>query len=505
MARSMTPRENELIAAVDLGSNSFHLAVARLDHGQLRLVTTLSEKVQLGAGLDDKRRLTDAVQATALACLGRFAQHLRGVAPRHLRIVGTNALRVARNADAFAAKAEELLGQPVEIVAGREEARLIYLGVSHTLADSGQRLVVDIGGGSTEFIIGQGHEPLATESLHMGCVSYTTRFFPDGVISARQLERAVTAARQEVAGIAAAYQSLGWARVVGSSGTIKTVQAVQQQLGLTSLEGGISYEGLLELKRQLLRHSHVGDVDLPGLKDDRKAIMPAGLAVLLAVFEALDIRSMEFSDGALREGVLYDMMGRFQHQDMRDHSIRVMATRYGVDTAQADRIADTALSLFAQVADNLVLNEEDAELLRWAALTHEIGIAVAHSGFHKHGAYLLRHSDMPGFSQQAQARLSLLVGSHRRKVKAEQYNGILEAGGLTLLRLCVLLRLAVLLHHSRSRDALPGIRLKTDGLAFEMVFPAGWLDRHPLTREDLNEETGVFTALGLSLSVSEGS
>lgn len=502
MARPMILRENELIAAVDLGSNSFHLAVARIEHDQLRLVTTLSEKVQLGAGLDDKRRLTNEVQAQALACLARFAQHLEGVSPRHLRIVGTNALRVARNADNFAGKAEKLLLQPLEIISGREEARLIYLGVSHTLAGSEQRLVVDIGGGSTEFIIGQGHEPLATESLHMGCVSYTSRFFPDGIITPRALERAVTAARQEIASIAAAYHGLGWHKAVGASGTIKAVQLVQQQLGLTATDGGLSYKGLLELRRLLLRHGHVSDISVPGLKEDRKSILPAGLAILLAIFEALNISSMEYSDGALREGVLYDMIGRFQHQDMRDHSVQVMTTRYGADIAQAERVTGTALDLFGQAAARLVLNEEDGELLRWAAMTHEIGTAISHSSFHKHGAYLLRHSDMPGFSQQTQARLALLVGSHRRKIKAEQYNSILETGGLTLLRLCVLLRLSVLLHHSRSREALPDIRLKTDGLSFGLGFPAGWLEKHPLTREDLAGEAEVFAALGLQLQLN---
>lgn len=504
MPRLAASLEDSLIAAVDLGSNSFHLAVARLDHGQIRLVTTLSEKVQLAAGFDEKGRLTEEVQARAMACLSRFAEHLQGVAPSRLRIVATNALRVAKNADAFARKAEKLLNHPVEIIAGREEARLIYLGVSQILASNERRLVVDIGGGSTEFIIGEKSEALVTESLHMGCVAYTTRFFPDGIISAKALDRAVTAARQEIVGIEAAYRSAGWTQVVGSSGTIKAVQQMQQQLGLASADGHITLKGLLELRKQLLKLNHVSEIDLPGLKDDRKSIMPAGLAILLGVFEAFDLHSMEYSDGALREGVLFDMIGRFRHEDIRDHSVQTMSTRYRVDMVQAERVSKSAEHFFQQVAEPLALNQdEDASLLRWAAQMHEVGTTISHTGFHKHGAYLLKYSDMPGFSRPTQERLALLVATHRRKIKPEQYNAIIETGGLTLLRLCALLRLSVLLHHSRSREIPPETGLKSDGLHFELQFPKDWLEAHPLSREDFAGEAEVFAAIGLQLALGE--
>ncbi|MDP2227199.1 MAG: exopolyphosphatase [Moraxellaceae bacterium] len=492
-------REGGLMAAVDLGSNSFHLAVARFDHGEVKLIQGLSEKVQLGAGFDESGRLTDEAQARALACLSRFARHLEGVDTSFLRIVGTNALRVAKNAPAFLKRAEKILQRPIEVIAGREEARLIYLGVSHTLAGSGRRLVVDIGGGSTEFIIGDNFEPLATESLHMGCVSFTSRFFPEGVITARHFERAITAARQELASIETQYRDLGWDAVVGSSGTIKAVCQVMQQLGLASDTGRITAQGLQELRRQILKLGHVSDIVLPGLKEDRKPILPAGLAIVCAVFDALGIQEMEYSDGALREGVLYDMLGRLRHEDVRDRSVQAMMARYHVDAAQATRVAQTASGLLVQVEGQLALNEDDRDLLLRAARLHEVGLAVSHSGFHKHGAYLLRYSDMAGFSRPVQERLSLLVGSHRRKLKPEQYNAIVEAGGLTLLHLCALLRLSVLLHHSRSRDALPPITLQVDGLDYVLSFPAGWLQGQPLMAEDLSLESAVFAALGLSL------
>jgi exopolyphosphatase/guanosine-5'-triphosphate,3'-diphosphate pyrophosphatase len=470
---SSRPDEQGLLAAVDLGSNSFHLAVARLDHGQLRLVTTLSEKVQLAAGLDDKERLTEEAQERALACLARFAQHLQGVEPRHLRVVGTNALRVARNARAFAGRAEKILRHPLEIIAGREEARLIYVGVSQTLAGQGRRLVVDIGGGSTEFIIGDGHEALATESLHMGCVSYALRFFGDGSLGSRALDRAVTAARQEILGIKEQYQDLGWTAAVGSSGTIKAVQQVQLQMGLAAPDGRITRQGLEEVRRLVLKCSHVREIDLPGLKDDRKA-------------------------------VLHDMLGRFRREDIRETSIAAMQSRYRADLAQAGRVEASAAELFRQVAPHLVLNEDEGMLLRWAARVHEIGNAISHSSFHKHGAYLLRQSAMPGFSRQVQEHLALLVGNHRRKLKAEQYNEIMEAGGLTLLRLVALLRLAVLLHHSRSREDAPAVRLLvSDGMKFELLFPSGWLAAHPLSQEDFAGEAEVFAGIGLKLAIGE--
>lgn len=502
MASSVSSPDDSLVAAIDLGSNSFHLVVARLDHGQIRPITALSEKVQLAAGFDDKGRLTDEAQARAMACLSRFAQHLQGISPGRLRIVGTNALRIAKNAQAFTRKAEKLLDHPIEIIAGREEARLIYLGVSQMLASNERRLVVDIGGGSTEFIIGEKGEALATESLHMGCVAYTTRFFADGIISAKALDRAITAARQEIIGIEAAYLDLGWTRVVGSSGTIKAVLHIQQQLGLASNDGHITRQGLLELRKQALKLNHVSEINLPGLKDDRKSILPAGLAILLAVFEAFDLQHMEYSDGALREGVLFDMLGRFRREDIRDHSMQVMLTRYRADKAQADRVSQSARNFFQQVGSALALNDdEDAKLLYWAAQLHEIGATISHSSFHKHGAYLLKYSDMPGFSRRNQERLALLVGTHRRKIKPEQYNEIIETGGITLLRLCALLRLSVLLHHSRSRSTPTDIFMKSDGVFFEIKFPKNWLEAHPLTREDFSAEADIFSAIGLRLSI----
>lgn len=500
MNRQLT--EGSLLAAIDLGSNSFHLAIARLDHGEVRRIDSLSEKVQLGAGFDKDKNLTSEAQARALACLARFAQRLQAIPLRYLRIVATNALRQANNSAQFIEQAEHILKKRIEIVAGREEARLIYLGVSHTLAEEGRRLVVDIGGGSTEFIIGENFEPLATESLQMGCVAYTQRFFADGSISAKALDKAIMAARQEVMAIANAYRDLGWHSVVGSSGTIKATRQILAQNGWASPEGFITKEGLAKVRDVVLACKHVSELNVVGLKDDRRAILPAGYAIIQAVFDELNLETMNYSDGALREGVLYDMLGRFSHEDIRDRSANALMARYHVDTAQAKRVAQTAENFYQQLHSSLTIDEEDEDLLRRAALLHEIGLAISHSSYHKHGAYLLQYSDVAGFSQAEQERLALLVACHRRKIRNEQKVQLMSKGGTSLFNIAVLLRLAALVHHSRSPEPLPDLKISSDGLHFIMQFPDGWLANHPLTAADIDEEKDYLQAWDISLVAS---
>lgn len=491
--------EGSLLAAIDLGSNSFHLAIARLDHGEVRRIDSLSDKVQLGAGFDKDNNLSLEAQERALACLARFAQRLQAIPLKRLRIVATNALRQANNASAFIEQAERILKKRIEIVAGREEARLIYLGVSQTLADEGRRLVVDIGGGSTEFIIGENFEPLATESLQMGCVAYTQRFFADGTISAKALHKATMAARQEVMVIANAYRELGWQSVVGSSGTIKAARQIMIQNGWANQEGLITRESLQQVKEKILSYKHVNELNIAGLKEDRRAILPAGFAIIQAVFDELDLQTMTYSDGALREGVLHDMLGRFSHEDIRDRSANALMARYHADQLQAHRVAQTANLFYQQTQIILNLDDEDQDLLRRSALLHEIGLAISHSSYHKHGAYLLQYSDVAGFSQADQEKLSLLVTCHRRKIRAEQKLQLIKSGGLSLFYTAILLRLATLLHHSRSPVALPPVKLTSDGLHFILQFPENWLSNHPLTVADLEEEVTYLSAWDVTL------
>lgn len=496
------PDEQIQLAAIDLGSNSFHMVVAVQAQNEIRMQEGLSEKVQLGAGLDAANRITEEAQQRALDCLGRFAQRIRGIPVGSVRVVGTNTLRVARNARQFIARAEQVLGHDIEVVAGREEARLIYLGVSHTLPDhDGRRLVVDIGGGSTELIIGERFESVETESLHMGCVSYSQRYFANGEIAEKAFNKAITAARREVLSIEATYRKLGWQQSVGASGTIKAIAQVCEENGWS--DGAVTLDGLQKIRKRLVRSGDVSRIDLKGLREDRAAIFPSGVAILTGIFEQLGIERMEFSSGALREGVLYDLVGRFAHEDVRERSIVAMMKRHRVDSAQAQRVHDTALDLHAQLSKSWQLASDIlTDTLRWAAQLHEVGFAVSHAQFHKHGAYLLTHSDLSGFSKQEQELVALLVRSHRRKIPLPMFEERAVEERVPLLRLALLLRIAALLHHGRYDTELPKIRAKAGDVSLSLQFPEGWLDEHPLTRADIEQEQEFFRAAGYELNVS---
>ncbi|WP_445116433.1 exopolyphosphatase [Acinetobacter sp. WZC-1] len=493
--------DEELLAAIDMGSNSFHLAIARVDHGEVKKVASMSEKVQLAAGLDENKNLTEAAQQRGLACLARFVGRLSSVQSNRLRIVATNALRQAKNGHEFIQKAAEILPKPIEIIAGREEARLIYLGVSHTMVNSGRRLVIDIGGGSTELIIGEAFEPIHTESLQMGCVAYTQAYFPTGEINQRNFDRAVVAARKELSAIANTYKAEGWDTAVGSSGTIKACRQITVNMGWSDEQENLTHDGLEKLKDKLLKYKNVSDMEFEGLKEDRRAVLPAGLAILYAIFEVLHIDKLVYSDGALREGVMYDLLGRFQHEDVRDRSVQAMMGRYGADLKQAQRVVDTAQHLFEGVANRLRLDSDDSDLLRRAAYLHEIGLAISHGGYHRHGAYLLQHSDIPGFSQIDQNHLSLLVAHHRRKLRNDAKIDVMRMGGNKLIYLSLLLRLAVLLNHSRSDEMLPAIELSVSGEQQWQLSVSGDARQWPLLVADLYDEQVQFQHWDIELNI----
>lgn len=493
--------DEELLAAIDMGSNSFHLAIARLDHGEVKKVVSMSEKVQLAAGLDENNNLTEVAQQRGLACLSRFVGRLSSVQANRLRIVATNALRQAQNGQDFIDKAAEILPKPIEIIAGREEARLIYLGVSHTMANGGHRLVVDIGGGSTEFIIGEEFEPIYTESLQMGCVAFTNKFFADGEISLKNFNKAVSAATKELLAIANLYKQEGWETVVGSSGTIKACRQIIINMGWSDEQQTITRHGVEKLKDKLLKFKHVSELDFEGLKEDRRAVLPAGFAILYAIFNVMDIDRMMFSDGALREGVMYDLLGRFKHEDIRDRSVQALVGRYGIDIKQAERVVKTAQKLFDDVAEPLKLTNEDRDLLRRASYLHEIGLAISHGGYHRHGAYVLEHSDIPGFSQIDQVGLAHLVAHHRRKIKADVKNEVLKIGSPSLIDLCLLLRLAVLLNHSRSDQMLPAIELTVLNKQQWRLTVSGDAKQWPLLIADLHDEQTQFKHWNIDLII----
>ncbi len=491
-------QQQSILAAVDLGSNSFRLQVARVVDDQLYMLDSLREPVRLAAGLTEDKRLDDESRKRALACLQRFGERLRGLPPKAVRAVGTNSLRVAKNAADFLPQAEAALGFPIEVIAGREEARLIYLGVAQGLPQTDKkRMVIDIGGGSTEFIIGRNLEPLRLESLYMGCVSFSQRYFPGGKISKGALRDAELAARNELQSIVATFSRHQWDVALGSSGTARMLADILEQTGYS--DGGITRTGLEELRTQMLKAGDTERLDVQGLKADRVPVLPGGFAIMYAAFCELGVEHMQPALGALREGVLYDLLGRFHHRDMRDVTVQQFMRRYHVDIDQAERVAELAQRLARQFLAGQ--GSDDAlRLLGWAARLHEIGISVAHSGYHKHSAYILANADMPGFSRKEQNRLSFLALAHRGK--PEKLGELF--GSAEDIALAMALRLAVLFHRSRSDTALPALQGRYSGGRFQLTLAPGWLAHNPLTHAALHEDARQWKALGVTVQVVEG-
>lgn len=491
------------IATIDLGSNSFHMLLAKVDDDKVRVIEQLGEKVQLAAGINEDLQLDEASMERGYECLKRFAQFISDMPSDCVRVVGTNALREARNRKVFIKQAEEILKHPIEIISGREEARLIYLGAAHSLRSSKEkRLVIDIGGGSTEIIIGKDLDTLLLESLQMGCVSYNKRFFMGEKLTANRYAQAYTSARLELMSVEQLIQKVGWQEIVGCSGTIKAIANACKFSGFITPDADITREGINWLKHEILKLGDVDKLDIDGIKNDRKAILPSGLAILEAVFDALNLDKMVYSEGALREGVLYDQLGRDSNENAQERTIAYLQGRYRVDKEQATRVSNKALEALVQVADVWELQDERyAELLDWAAKVHEIGLDIAHYQYHKHSAYLLEYSELLGFSKREQQLLALLVRGHRRNIPRDKFEDAVEDSE-SLLRLCILLRFAILYHHIRSDQNRPQVKLIAHNKKLKVQFPENWLENNPLTQADFTQEAIWLKRIGYELVVS---
>ncbi|MCU7829198.1 MAG: exopolyphosphatase [Candidatus Thiodiazotropha sp. (ex Myrtea sp. 'scaly one' KF741663)] len=492
----------EAIAAIDLGSNSFHLIVVRANNGHLQIIDRLRESVRLGEGLTEDKRLDPAVADRALACLERFAQRLQPLPQENIRAVGTNTMRQIHPADDFITQAERALSHPIEIIAGREEARLVYLGVAHGLAaGDDSRLVIDIGGGSTELIIGQGYTPHQRESLFMGCVSISRRFFANGKITTKSMREAVLACAVQIRPVRNQFKEGGWNEAIGSSGTIKAIGNVLIQQGWS--ESGITLVALEKLADHLTEVGHAERLDLKGLSDERRPVFAGGVAVLLALFRHIGIEQMQVSSEALREGLIYDMIGRSHHEDARDRTIKSLIARYSIDEAQGTRVEATAMALFEQVAKAWQLKESRyTAMLSWAARIHEIGLTVSHGQFHKHGAYLVENSDLSGFSRQEQRVLAAMIRGHRRKFPSSFFETLPRDVITCTKQLCILLRLSVLMHRARSPVVKPMARLEVEKNRLSLVFPRDWIKDHPLTQTELMQEAAFLESAGFVLRFS---
>jgi len=488
-------------AAIDLGSNSFHMVVAEPERDSIRIIDSLRVAVRLGSGLDANKRLTNETMTRSLEAIALFSERLRDVPRKQFRIVGTNTLRRAKNADEFMQQAHALLGKRVEIISGREEARLIYAAVAHTQPDPDhRRLVIDIGGGSTELIVGHGLKPRLMESVNMGCVSVMNHFFENGKASSKSFKRAVTYAQLELQPLKQAYRHSEWETAIGCSGTIKATGRILAELGIT--DGVITRKGLSELTQRFIDAGNVNELSLSSLSQDRSQVILGGVAVLQAVLRAMKIDTLHVSQVALREGLIFDMIGKREHTDIQQETLSTLNWRFSIDEAQATRVEATANKLFKHVEKDWKLdNDSDLGLLCWAARLHEIGMGVAHSQYHKHGAYIVAHCDLFGFSRAEQNALSLMVRFHRRKIDSSAFAGLPKADSKRLLQLLALLRLAALLHRGRHDDDLKRVKLRVKGTTLTFSVTEDWVSDMPLTRAELESEAERLEQIGIQLRI----
>ncbi len=498
----MSPEHSNMYAAVDLGSNSFHLLVARREHGELRVIDQIKEMIRFGGGLDQTGALDPAVQERAIDCLARFGQRLRGIPKDNMRAVGTQTFRRMKNANEFLAVAETKLGCSINVIGGREEARLVYLGVSQGVSGHDERrLVIDIGGGSTELVIGEGLEPIEMESLQYGCVSLTRQFFQDGKITRKRWKKAVRSVMADLQELQLRYLQTGWDSVVGSSGSIKAITEICQLQSW--IEKDVDIDALYFLRDKLLSFGSIDAVDLPGLSERRHPVLIGGLVMLLACFKALRMENMKVSPYALREGVLHDLLGRLDHQDPRDKTVTAFMLRYSVDQAQVNRVKRVALKACDKIADGMFLRPIHRELLAWAADLHETGLSVSHSQYQAHSGYLVENSDMAGFSRQEQQFLAALVRYHRRPVFSDFAKPLPTRMYEPLRMTLFCLRFACILCRTRDDSSIPAFKLSGSNNMITVNFADDWKTNHPLTMTDLEQESTNLKSVELRFSVNQ--
>ena len=495
-----TSETDQTYAAIDLGSNSFHMLVARREHGELRVIDRIKEMVRIGGGLDSEGRLDDDTQQRALSCLARFGQRLRGIPADNMRAVGTQTFRRLKNTNAFLMVAETGLGCSIDIIGGREEARLIYLGVSQGVSGHEERrLVIDIGGGSTELVIGEGLEPVEMESVQYGCVSLTRRFFPGGKLTQKRWRKAVDSVMADLQELRLRYLNAGWQTAIGSSGTVLAITEICRQLGW--IEKDIDAASVRRLRDKVLGFKTIDDVSLPGLSERRHPVLVGGLVMLSACFNIFELQTLKASPYALREGVLHDLLGRLDNRDPRDKTVGAFCRRYSVDLEQVGRVKQTALQVARQIGAEAHFRPIHYKLLAWSTDLHEVGLSVSHSHYQQHSAYLVENSDMAGFTNQEQLFLAALVRNHRRSLN-KYFAKALPARLHDPLRMALFcLRFACILARTRDNLAIPDFKVQLADRNLTAWFSDEWKDSHPLTMTDLEIETQQLRNIGLAFQV----
>lgn len=493
------------LATVDLGSNSFRLLIGKINEdGTIVPIDQIKETVRLASGLDANNNLTKDSQMLALEVLSRFHERLSNFRKSQVRVVGTSTLRVANNSAQFIVIANKALGFPIEVISGKEEARLIYIGAMHSLSYTEEkRLVIDIGGGSTEFIIGTGYEPQIMESVTMGCVSYSVRYFSDGQLNETNFNNAILAARSKIQAMEHLFAKHDWQLAIGTSGTARTLYDMCLENGLAT---EITYEGMLQLKKMLIRNKNIKNISIAGIKEDRKPVIAGGLSIMLAIFEELGIQTMTIADGSLREGVMYDLMGRKSNADLREVTVSELKKRYKLDKAQGDRVSALALYLQRQLVPAEKTKKERLKLLVWGCELYEIGLSISHNDYHKHGAYILQNSDLAGFSKPEQTMIAELVRAHRGSVP-KVYDKLCKMyqnkPKVRIVWALIAFRLSVIFNRSRKNLDF-GQLIRVENVSkngFDLCIDNNWIANNPLTLFSLNEELAGWNNFGYGIKL----
>lgn len=484
-------------AAIDLGSNSFHLLVANFKSGQIFPLDTVKHMVRLAAGLDQHKNISAEYLAKAYESLQSMSERIQNIPDSHIRIVGTNTLRVAKNSRQFLEQAEQILGHEIEIISGREEARMLYLGVAQSTSDNPTRkLVMDIGGGSTELIIGDGMKPEKRESLYMGCVSYTTKYFKQGIINQANWKRAVIHALQELNPFIQSFKASGWKHSVGASGTMRATASILEVNQWAA--SGITLEGLELMRSRCFELGHIDQLtELNGLSEERRPVFIGGLAIVYALMKAFGIEQMDVSSGALREGLIYEMLDGPKHISVTKRSIRKLCEQFTVDMIHAENVQRHSEDLLAQL--NIKIKKRILALLNGAIKLHEIGLSIAHSQYHKIGAYVIQNADMPGFSNQQKLVMATLVRSHRRKISKSALAALTPRQYEVVIPLLVVMRLSVVFARNRHFEPVPIELIHWKNNRIELKINREWLIDHPLIKADLKDEVKRLQTLGLEL------
>lgn len=490
-------RDSKKIAVLDIGSNSFHLIVARVISGTVQVLHKMKQKVRLADGLSKDNQLSDEAIQRGLQALEVIKQSLEGFEPSSVRFVATYTLRKAKNANQFIKAAKSIMPYPIEVIAGQEEARLIFNGVAHTEQLEDKTLVIDIGGGSTEFVIGEGFDPILLRSLDMGCVSFTKLFFNKGKIKKSAFNKAIMTAQQQLELIEDKYFNIGWQQTLGTSGTIESIVSLcsedttQYKLTLNDLE---------RIQEQIINVGVIDELDLGAVNEDRKQVFPAGLAILIAIFRSLKVSYLVFNNSALREGVIYEMETSLTHTDIRERSAQSLATRYDVDTNQANLVLNTCFNLFELAKIDWHLNQKRLKpLLGWSSLLHEIGLHINSRGVQRHSAYILQHTELPGFNSEQQQFVATLARFSRKKIKEVELPTLTQFSHYEVLNCIVLLRLSVLLNIKRQENFLPKYQFSVNKNHMHLTFPDGWLAEHPVIFADLEKEKEQLAKLNIHL------